>query len=146
MPKLKAWPARTLSGNRAPIMRYDLKSGETFERGDPVVLDANEEILEVSGTDPVEITGFACGNAADVIEAGKIEVWLATGDVVFAMQGDDAPTADDVNQSYGIVETSGVWLVDGTDTSNTRVYVLDVDIDRELYFVIVLDSARTVNA
>lgn len=144
---LRAWPARTLSGSRPVVQDFELKSSQTFKRGDPVVIDSNEEIAIVSGADPSEITGFSCVDAADVIESGRVPVWLANGDTIFAMSGDNDPTADDVNQKYGIVDDgNGVWTVDGTDTSNTRVHVLDIDTNRKLYFVQVLDANRTFKA
>ena len=144
---LRAYPARTLSGSRPAVQRYTLKASETFKRGDPVTIDSNEDVLIVSGTDPASILGFAAEDAADVIESGYVVVWLADGNTVFAMSGDNDPTADDVNQSYGIVDDgNGVWTVDGTDTSATRLYVLDVDIDSKLYFCYVLDANRVVKA
>lgn len=143
MARLRAYPARTLSGNRVPVMRFTLKAGETFKRGDPVTIDSNEDVLKVSGSDPASILGFAAENAADVVEAGYVLVWVANDDTLFALPGDNAPTADDVNQSYGIVvDGDGVWGVDGTDTSNTRVKVFDYDAAQGLYFVQVLASAR----
>lgn len=143
---IRGWPARTLSGNRFPVVEYTLKSGEAFKRGDFVALDANEDVLEVSGADPASLLGMAAEDAAGVVRSGRVLVHVATGDVVFAMQGTSAPTEDDVNQSYGIVETNGIYLVDVTDTSNLRFYVVDVDVDRELFFVIVLDAARVIKA
>lgn len=139
---MRSWVARTLSGNRPVVQRFTLKAGETFKRGDPVTIDSNEDVLALSGTDPATILGFAAENAANVVESGYVLVHLANADTVFAMQGDNAPTADDVNQKYGIVVSSSVWTVDGTDTTNTRVHVLDVDTNQNLYFVMVLPSVR----
>lgn len=141
MGKLRAYPARSLTGNRPVVQRFTLKSGETFKRGDLVTIDSNEDVLECSG-DPSSVLGVAAEDAADVIHSGYVNVWLAEGDTIFAMQGDNAPTADDVNQKYGVVDTSNVWLVDGTDTSNVVVHVQDIDTEQELYFVRFLPSVR----
>lgn len=143
---IRSYVARTLSGNRPVTMRFTLKSGETFKRGDPVTMDSNEDVLEVSGTDPATILGFAAENAADVVETGYVLVWVANDDTVFAISGDNAPTADDVNQQYGIVESGGIWVVDGTDTTNKRFEVLDIDTNQNLYFVTVLPDVRILFA
>lgn len=147
MAKLRPYPAYQLGGVRPPMREYTLKASETFKRGDLVDLDANEDVLEVSGADPTPILGVAAEDAAGVVRSGYVSVWLATGDSVFAMQGDADPTADDVNQSYGVVEDGdGVYTVDTSDTNNTRVYVVDVDVDNKLFFVLFLDAHRVVNA
>jgi len=148
MAKRRGWPAYTLSGIRPGVAtRYTLKASETFDAGDLVTIDANEDVLEVSGADPTTILGLAAEAAANVVEAGYVMVWVATGDLVFAMEGDNNPTADDVNQSYGVIQDGdGIYTVDGTETSNTRVYVNSVDTTRNLYFVTVLDATRIVKA
>lgn len=147
MPKLRAYPAFQLGGVRPPIREYTLKAGETFKRGDLVALDSNEDVLEVSGADPSSILGVAAEDAEGVVRAGFVIVWLATGDSVFAMQGDADPTEDDVNQDYGIIEDGdGVYTVDTSETTNTRVYVVDVDTENNLFFVIFLDANRVVKA
>jgi hypothetical protein len=127
-------------------VRHTLKAGETFNAGDFVELDANEDILEVSGADPTPLYGLAAENATDVVEAGYVMVYpFIDGVNQMAMQGDNAPTADDVGQKYGIIEDGdGIYTVDGTDTTNVRVYVHDVDINRELYFCTVLESHRFI--
>lgn len=147
MPALSPIVAYQMSGNRPFRKRYTLKSGETFKKGDFVTLDANEDVLEVSGADPSSILGIAAEDAANVVESGWVMVEIATTDTVFRMQGSSAPSEDNVNQNYGIVEDGdGVYTVDLTDTSNTRVYVIDVDVDNEYFFVKVLDAYRIVLA
>ena len=147
MAAIRSWVARTFSGNRIAPLRYTLKASETFKKGDPVTIDSNEDVLALSGTDPTTILGFAAENAANVIESGYVMVWPAIGDAIFAMSGSSDPDADNVNQSYGIiVDANGVWTVDETDTSATRVYVVDVDVARKLWFVTVLDATRIIKA
>lgn len=147
MAKVRPWPAYNLSGNRPATVRYTLKSSQTFKAGDLVDIDGNEDVLEVSGADPTPILGVAAEDAANVVESGYVMVYVATSDTIFAMQGDNAPTADDVNQSYGVIEDGdGIYTVDGTETSNTRVYVVGVDTNRELYFVKFLDAHRVIKA
>lgn len=147
MPALRPIVAYQENGDRPFRKRYTLKSGETFKKGDFVTIDTNEDILEVSGADPASLLGIAAEDAANVVEAGWVVVEIANTGTVFRMQGTSAPTEDDVNQSYGIVEDSdGVYTVDVTDTVNTRFYVVDVDTVEEYFFVKVLDANRVIKA
>lgn len=147
MARLRPYVARILSGSRPYVQRYPLKAGETFKRGDPVTIDSNEEVLAVSGADPTPILGLAAEDAEGVVETGFVLVHVANSDTVFAMKGDNAPTEDDLTQDYGIVaDGDGIWGVDGTDISNVRVQVVDIDTEQELYFVKFLDAHRVINA
>lgn len=147
MPALRPIVAYQESGNRPLRKRYTLKASETFKKGDFVTIDSNEDVLEVSGADPSSLLGLAAEDAANVVESGYVMVEVFNTDTVLRMQGTSAPTEDNVNQSYGIVEDGdGVYTVDVTDTSNTRVYVIDVDVENEYYFVKVLDANRVVAA
>lgn len=127
---------------------HDLKAAETFEIGAVVLLDANEEIIEASA-DPTSILGFAAHAAAPafesvpVIEANKCLVFKATEGQKFWIAGDNDPTADDLNQEYGMaVDSDGIWYLDGTETTTTSLYVHDIDTDRNLYKVSVTVAER----
>jgi hypothetical protein len=132
--RVARWP----EGSRAEVRRYALASGSTFEAGALVVLDASEEIAEC-GADPASIMGIANANAADVVEAGFIEVTVATANTVFAATGwdgtaQDTPAKTDLNQSYGVVKDGAAsrgWEVDTSDAVNTKVKVVDYDTDRK---------------
>lgn len=140
---LRPWIAFVIGGGTPLAVRHTLKSGETFKAGDFVVLDSNEDILEASSADETPLYGLAAEDAANVVEAGYVMVYPFTAQTVLAMSGDNAPTADDVNQKYGWVEDgNGVYTVDGTETVNTALRVLDVDINRSLYFCTVLAADR----
>ena len=139
MAKLQPWPARWPVGLRPDTERHVLASGETFPAGAFIVKDGSSEITEVSGADPSSLYGIAAEPASEVLESGYVVVYHFNQSTYIAMQGTRVPVAGDVDTEYGIVEDSdGVYLVDLTDTVNTRVNVLDVDLDRELYFVKVL--------
>lgn len=139
---LRPWPAYLIGGGTPYAERHTLKAGETFKAGDIVVLDANEDVLEVTSTDQTPLLGIAAEDAANVVESGYVMVYPFTANQVFAFSGDNAPTADDVNQDYGFVETGGIYTVDGTDTTNTVFHVHAVDVNRSLYFVTVLPTDR----
>lgn len=139
---LRGWPAFNMSGSRPATKRFPLATGETFYAGDLVVLDGAGDVAEVAGADPTPILGMAAEDAADVVESGYVVVYVADNDTIFAMEGTSAPTEANIGEDYGVVESSGVYLVDVTDTVNTRVMVVGVDVDRELYFVRFLVAHR----
>lgn len=144
MPALRPWPARWPVGKRPDVNRYELKTGESFVKGDLVTKDGSDIVSEVTGSDPTDLLGFAAEDAASVLETGYVLVYTADTDVVwFAMQGTSAPVAGDVGQDYGIVRDSDdVWTVDKTDAVNTRVTVNDVDTVRNLFLVSIMSAHR----
>lgn len=124
------------------IMQYTVDSAATFKDGAAVLLASDEEIEEC-GADPAAILGFAAEEATKDPETGKVLVHVADELCTFWMEGDNDPVAGDLNQTYGIAkDADGIWYVDGTDTTNTRVYVHDIDIPRKLYRVSVLAANR----
>lgn len=124
-------------------MQLDLAAAQTFRKGAAVVQNASEEIAEC-GADPASIYGFAAEAAGtDPESSSKILVNVAEEGRHFWGEGDNAPTMDDVNQTYGLAkDADGDWYVDGTDTTNTRVYVHNVDMERNLYEFSVLAANR----
>lgn len=127
---------------KAEIQQFDVKAAETFTRGAVVLLDANEDVIE-AGADPAAVLGFAEHDAEVDPDTTKVLVAKCDSEVArFWMAGDNNPLKSDINQDYGVVKTSGVWLVDGTDTTNLVVHVHDVDLDRNLYKVSVVAAAR----
>lgn len=131
----------------AEVRQYDLEASQTFGYGAVVLLDGSQEIVE-AGADPATILGIALKEGDEALPFDdKVLVALAEGDGQFWMDGDDDPVASDVDQEYGIAKDGdGVWHVDGTDTSATRVYVIDVDLDRNRYLVKFLEANRQVSA
>lgn len=130
----------------AEVRQYDISGSEDFSHGAAVLLDGSQEVTE-AGADPASILGFALGDAAVVPFEGKCLVALAQGPGKFWMSGDSDPTSSDIDTEYGVAEDSdGVWYVDTTDTSATRVYVIDVDTDKNMYLVKVLEANRQIAA
>lgn len=142
---MPAFPA-TPDARSRKLRQYAQKAGETFKLGACVLLDANEDILE-AGADPASIRGFAAEPAGKDPEAGKVLVAVCDQGELFWMAGDNAPVKADINQNYGIVkDADGIWTVDGTETTNTRVHVHQIDTDRNLYLVSVLEANRQAAA
>lgn len=144
MPAMFAIPAEPAVGD---VSEYTVAASETFKRGAVVLLDGSEDIIE-AGADPASILGFAAmewpeGGAAAPADFTLIPIFKATEGQKFWMSGDNDPVKADRNQSYGIIaDGDGIWTVDGTETTATRVYVHDIDLERNLYKVSVLVANR----
>jgi hypothetical protein len=110
------WPAQWTTGTRAHAERFTLKAGSTFSLHALVVLDGSEEVDEC-GADPSAVLGVAADPAASVIETGFIRVFVADAQTLYACSASSTPTEDNLDQNYGAVKTSGVWLVDLTETT-----------------------------
>lgn len=120
---------------------YTMKTAESFSEGAIVLLDGSEEIIE-AGADPAVILGIAAHGAGLAPDATKITVFKANEGQKFWFPFSGTLVAGDLNQSYGVVETSNVWYVDQTETSATRVYVHRVDLVRDRVLVSVLAANR----
>jgi hypothetical protein len=123
-------------------MSFPLEPNEVPEAGDFVHLNASKNVVRTVAADPTPILGLTEEKYNSIIK-NFILVTVADGDTVFAMEGSRAPLATDVDVDYGIArDANGVWTVDATDTTNTRVKVVDVDTTRNLWFVKILPANR----
>jgi hypothetical protein len=117
-------------------------AAQTFKMGAAVLLDASEDIAEC-GADPAAILGFAAHPATKNIPATKDLVWKASEGQKFWMAGSSNPVKANINQLFGIVkDADGIWIVDITETVNTRVYIHNIDLDRNLFLISVLAANR----
>ena len=124
----------------APVKRLDgytfvnlpIKSGETFLAGALVLRTVDGEADEC-GADPAAIAGVALHSAADANPADTFgtvvpRVPVATADQEFRGTLEGTWAADDIGKSYGVVlDASGYWTVDKSETSNTRVTITGVE-------------------
>ena len=143
MPRIPAIAAS--AGQRHDITDQAQKAAETFKEGALLLMDANEDMAEC-GADPALIYGFALNAADKYPVTGRVLVQkLWEGQQVW-MDGDNAPTKADINQSYGVTkDADGIWHVDGTKTAGSaRVYVHEIDTHRNRYLVSVLAANRQV--
>lgn len=96
----------------------------TFVAGDLVYFDTADNLIKECGADPSLILGVARCSVADALAlnaSGLVPVDILEPDQVWHMGSATTPSDATLLRSYGIVQTSGVWLVDTSDTSNTRV-------------------------
>lgn len=141
---MPAFPALPAYAADQPTEEMTIAAAQTFKMGAAVLLDANEDVAEC-GADPAVIRGFAAHPANLHIPATKCLVWKASEGQKFLMAGTAAPVKANINQVYGIVkDADGIWVVDVSDTTNTRVHVHQIDTDRNLFLVSVLAANRQV--
>jgi hypothetical protein len=113
-------------------------AAQTFKRGALLVIDAGGAAAEC-GADPASIAGVALADAADyswqndtfgTVDPG-IPVALADQEFRGTLEGTFA--ASDIGAAYGVVlDASGYWTVDRSDTSATRVRITGVDDEVEV--------------
>lgn len=139
---MPAYPALPAYAADAPAAEFTIAAAQTYKMGAALLLDANEDLAEC-GADPAAILGFAAHPANLNIPASKALVWKASEGQKFWMAGTSAPVKANINQSFGIVkDADGIWVVDITETVATRVYVHQIDTDRNLFLVSVLAANR----
>lgn len=109
-------------------------AGEQMKVGEIVQWDDANNWVERAGADPTPILGICevdSEQARLLTASGKIPIRILNPNTIVCMASATTPVvATHVGQKYGIVRdgTTGFWLVDVSDTVNTRVIVDDVDI------------------
>lgn len=115
-------------------------AGETAQKaGELVYFDTATQLIKRCGADPTLIAGFVEGSSEDwkvLTPNGKIPVRKLTEKAGVKLGGAGTPAETDVGVKYGIVrDANGNWLIDTTDTVNTRVIVYRVDIPNGAWYV-----------
>lgn len=127
--------ADTAHGNQPRTVERNLASGSSFEQGALLVVNGSGEYAEC-GADPASIAAVAatpCGTATSGFQIlpkrefppGKMQGINVGKNVRFrAKYVGSLPAANGGN--YGVVKDSdGLWKVDFTDTTATRVKLVD---------------------
>lgn len=110
----------------------------THVPGDLVFYDTATQTMKKCGADPALIAAVSevTSQSAKLLTAnGKVPYRLLTLASVVKMPCSSAPTELNVGVAYGVVNVSGVWQVDFTDTGNTRVLVRRVVIGEDSAYV-----------
>lgn len=123
-----SFPITFSVGDNHPLVRnYPVYSGETFSAGDLVYYDTSG--VRLCGADPALILGIAMTGSADasaLLPSAQIPVAILTPDIVCIMSSATTPALANLFTAYGLVRTSaGLWRIDTSDTSNTRISVVD---------------------
>ena len=142
-------PAYTSSGKPPSVVSYAYTAAQTFIRGEPLIFaSGGAGTVEVDTTNPTPIVGVAAeaaasrpGNSPGFAvaattggNAGKVSIWSANRDTVFMGTGTTDPLTTHLDTVYGLNVASGVWTIDITDTTNTRVEIVEIDTDENLFF------------
>lgn len=114
-----------------------LAAAQTFKEGAPVTFASG--VFTEAGTDPSSIAGFATAPAdgyawmEDTFGTAVPMVPVAPADREFRGTLAGTYAASDIGTSYGLLkDASGYWVVDKSDTVNTRVTVTGVEADAEV--------------
>lgn len=133
-------------GQRHDAMRLTLAAAQTFLRGALVVLDGSKNVTEC-GADPASIYGVALEPAGLNPEGALLcTVGKAYDGQKFWASCTSAPTkAANENKPFGVVKgADGTWVVDLTETVNTRVYIHQVDEDTQRVLFSILEANRQI--
>jgi len=131
-------------------------TGQTFLSGAVLVYDGVTGKVIEGGADPTLIAGVSADKAAGkpgfsmsqdssvVARTGTVEevsVHKANRQTEFSGRmvngGTDpvTPVQADINKVYGLLKTAGNdWVVDQAETVNTRVEIVDIDVDSKIVF------------
>lgn len=131
------------------VRRYPLKSGETPVEGQGVSLDTGgSNDVQAETADPSNLLGFAAHDYGSNLRFdpydGDMLIFVARGDSTFWMSGTTDPSDEtEIGNQYGLsLDANDVAQVDLTDTTNLVFVIENVDLDRNLYEVSVLEAVR----
>lgn len=133
-----SFPAEVVSGYCPEnVVHYTPDSGGSFDRGALVYFDTATQTVKKCGADPALIAGIALApsNTANISEQGKVPIYLLDQNTTVAMSSATTPANTHIGNNYGVVESGGVWKVDTSDTTNTRLVVVDIDSGNEIFYV-----------
>lgn len=146
----KATAVRPTDGHAIPVEGLGIASGESFERGDLVRKDGNEDITELTsvtqtvyGVALEDVSGgSALGVNTSIVTLARasftdtertqktVRPQFATTDV-----NGTAPTSGDVGTQCALSLSAGEWQIDISNTGNQDVEVVRVDTVRGEYVV-----------
>lgn len=159
-------PARMPMGAAAPeVQSMFYTTGQTFLKGAIVVPDAATGRIIEGGADPASIVGVALespgskpgfgvnfdatvvartGTVQEVSVAKANRTTVFTGRMVNGGTDPVTPVQADVDTAYGLLKTgAGEWVVDQAEIVNTRVRVVDIDIDGKFVYFKFLEANLT---
>jgi hypothetical protein len=144
-------PARFSPGIVPLVNSKQYTTGQTFKKGAVLIYTAAGEVSE-GGADPTPIAGvsleaagskpgFDAANSPTQFTGRVQEVSMAMADRITTWTGrmtnagvDVVPTQTMIDELYGIVKVGNDWTIDQTDVVNTRLEIVDIDIDNKIFF------------
>ena len=140
-------PARVPGGGVEDVQSMAYVTSALIVKGTVLIFASGE--VQVGGTNPTPIVGVALEDAATKpgwepghssqvdVTTGRVQevsVAIANATTIFSGAGSSDPAQANVGVEYGINVSSGVWTVDLTDTSTTRVNIVDIDTNENIFF------------
>lgn len=124
-----------ITPEKGTFRAYIEANSSTFKRGELVTIDAAGFVANLSGTDPAAATiaGIALHDAANSAtsqtDKTRAVIWLPEPEALLVGNlGVSQTTAQtDIREVFGLVEASDLVHVDQSDTTNTRVKIIDLD-------------------
>lgn len=143
------------------IQALEVTAAQTFKEG-ACVVDVAAGTISECGADPAAIYGVALqaaftnpGNAVanaaqNVFTTGgqpnRVSVAIANRRTIFSGRGVNGatdpvtPALTNIGEVYGLASASGEWVIDIAETSNTRVEIVDIDIDNKIFYFKFLEA------
>lgn len=138
-------PARRTGTTVPRVQSMKYKTGEAIVKGSLVVDDANGELV-LCGADPASIRGVALEptesklgwgepNVAETVfatgRAQEVSIAVADREQEFSGRMENAavivaPLQTHIGTKYGVANVAGEWVIDETETVNTRVIITDI--------------------
>lgn len=109
------------------VKAFAIESSSAIIAGDLVYFDTADNLVKVCGADPALILGIALSSAASktIYPNSLIPVAVLTPKDKVVMSSATTPGEAHKLRAYGVEKTGDNWRVDTTDTSATRVTVVD---------------------
>lgn len=101
-------------------------AGQTFVVGSLVYFDTSANKIRLCGADPALILGLSeiDSEANRVITPdGRVPLYCIGPNDTIAMSCPTTLAESNVDRDYGVVNNSGIWQIDTTDTSAIRVRI-----------------------
>lgn len=139
-----SFPASVAYGHHESTVIDYVPSTDAIIPGSLVYFDTGTATVKLCGADPSLIAGIAeaglntggsPSGTLPIIASGKMPVRNLRSGCTVALSSPTTLSEANVGALYGIVNTSGIWQLDTTDTTNTRVIVVRVDVKTNTAFV-----------
>ena len=156
------YPVRHPKGKVPDIVSGKYKTGESIIQGTLLAHDANGELIVHLGVANLDVAGVALEKAASkpgwdaanspTVITGRVqEVSYAQADqdTVWTLRAESGgtitnPTQTRIAEEYGVLNSSGEWRLDLTDTTDKIFRVVDIDLNENLWFVKFIAAALEI--
>lgn len=149
------------------VTSYKYDSAATLYKGSLVVLASDGEVVIFGGGTDAEVLGVCAessigrpggtgiANAPAVITGGnkdEVSVHVADRHTVFSCRGlsvgggdNLTPAVTNIDEDYGVaVDADGQWYLDIDEVTTKLCKVVDIDIDRKIFFVKFLEAVLQI--